>query len=414
MLNDEAINKVGDRLANRIDNLNTYIIKKIGETIKEIGKLTPTQAMQLENILKYGGSFEKITNEIAKVSKMNVKDIYKIYEEVAKQDQRFASTFYKYRNIDYIPYQYNTALQNEVNSLAKMTAGEFINFSDTTALGYGFVNEKTGKITYKGLKQAYYDIIDEGILAISQGKETFDQRMSKIIKDIGESGLKVIYENGYARRLDSTVRMNLQEGVRQLHNELQEIFGNEYGADGIEITVHANSAPDHEPVQGRQFSTIKVDGELSEWEKLQDGEEAKDYKGNTYSLDHDNKNGYRPISTMNCYHYTYNVVLGISNPLYTEEQLNKLKEKNNKGFEYDGKHYTLYEGEQLQRKIELELRKQKDIQVMSRASGEREAAEKAQVKINALTKKYNDVLKASKLPSQIQRAKISGYRKIKV
>lgn len=414
MLSDEAINKVGDRLANRIDNLNTYIIKKIGETIKEIGKLTTTQAMQLENILKYGGSFEKITNEIAKVTKMNVKDIYKIYEEVAKQDQRFASTFYKYRKIDYIPYQYNTALQNEVNSLAKMTADEFINFSDTKALGYGFVNEKTGKITYKGLKQAYYDIIDEGILAISQGKETFDQRMSKIIKDIGESGLKVIYENGYARRLDSTVRMNLQEGVRQLHNELQEIFGNEYGADGIEITVHANSAPDHETVQGRQFSTIKVDGELSEWEKLQAGEEAKDYKGNTYSLDHDDKNGYRPISTMNCYHDTYNVVLGISNPLYTEEQLNKLKEKNNKGFEYDGKHYTLYEGEQLQRKIELELRKQKDIQVMARASDKREVAEKAQVKINALTKKYNEILKASKLPSQIQRAKISGYRKIKV
>ena len=196
MLNDEVINILSERLARRTEKLNTYIIEQIGKTIKEIGKLTPTQAIQLENVLKYGGSFEKITKEIAKVTKLNTKEIYEIYEKVAKDNQRFASTFYKYRNKDFIPYQYNKPLQNQVKALADVTANSYNNFSNTKALGFGFVNEKTGKVKYKGLKQTFYDVIDEGILSISQGKETFDQRMSKIIKDIGESGLKVIYKDG--------------------------------------------------------------------------------------------------------------------------------------------------------------------------------------------------------------------------
>ena len=41
----------------------------------------------------------------------------------------------------------------------------------------------------------------------------------------------------------------------------QKIIGEEIGADGYEISVHSNPAPDHELVQGRQFS-------LEEYEKL--------------------------------------------------------------------------------------------------------------------------------------------------
>lgn len=412
MLNDEIINVLSERLVQRTTNLNTYILKQIGETIKKIGELTPTKARQLENVLKYGGSFEKITKEIARITNLNVKDIYEIYEKMAIKDQQFAKQFYNYRNIDYIPYNKNIPLKNEVNALSRITANNFMNFSNTEALGYGIKNKK-GKIIYKGLRDTYNEIIDEGILSISQGKETFDQEMSRIIKSMGDSGLRVIYENGYTRRLDSSVRMQLNDGLRNLHNELQEIFGNEFGADGIEISVHTNPAPDHELVQGRQFSTIKEDG-ISEWEKLQNGEIAKDYKGNEYSLDHDGKNGYRPISTMNCYHYTFSIVLGISNPAHTDEELQKIRERNDKGFDYEGKHYSMYEGEQLQRKIELELRKAKDEQILARASDKREDAEIAQARINVLTAKYAELNKISGLPSKIERAKVSGYRKIKV
>ena len=41
-------------------------------------------------VLKYGGDYEKIANKLAKITKLNKNDIYKIFEAVAKKDYRFA------------------------------------------------------------------------------------------------------------------------------------------------------------------------------------------------------------------------------------------------------------------------------------------------------------------------------------
>lgn len=437
MLNEEVANLLSDRLVRRYENLNTYIIKQIAESIKRIGKLTPTQAMQLEAILKYGGSFEKITKEIAKTTKLSIKDIYEIYEKMAVENQRFASTFYKYRGIDMIPYKYNEPLKREVQALAKVTADTFINFSGTEMLGYGFVDERTGKVTYKGLKQTYYDIIDEAILAVSEGKETFDTRMHKIIKDIGESGLKVIYPTTYqvtdkktgkvitkhyTRRLDSVVRTTMQTGIRNINNELQELFGDEYGANMIEVKHHSNPAPDHEDtVDGRQFARIdiikaQIENGTETQIKMSDIDENR-VKVNGkwyYDFDYINDNLARPVGTLNCYHRIRMGILGITKPEYTEEQLKEEEQKNKEGFEYNGKKYTLYETEQLMRKLELELRKAKDEQIMGRASGIVENVENAQNRITKLTYKYNEIVKLSGLPRQLQRAKVSQYRRVNV
>ena len=47
-------------------------------------------------------------------------------------------------------------------------------------------------------------------------------------------------------RLDSAVRMNIKDGILQLHNKTQEIIGEQFKSDGWEITVHENPAEDHE------------------------------------------------------------------------------------------------------------------------------------------------------------------------
>ena len=225
------------------------------------------------------------------------------------------------------------------------------------------------------------------------------------MKQIGGSGLKTIeYESGRSVRLDSTVRMHLKGRLRELHNENQKIIGEEIDYDGYEISVHLFPAPDHAPVQGRQFT-------IEEYNKLNDGLMAKDYKGRTYTLDHDGKNGYRPISEMNCYHYIFTVILGINKPLYTEERLQKIEEDNQKGFEYEGKHYTMYEGTQLQRGLERKIREQKDIQILAKESGNEQLVGQTQSRIRTLTQKYNELNKISGLPAKKKRMQVSGYRR---
>ena len=417
MLSDEVLEKVIDRLIVRINNGNEYVLKKMGESVKKIGTLTQTQAQQLSQILKYGGNYEKMVQELAKITKMNIADIYKIFEEVAKNDRQFAKQFYKYRGVKYVPFDDNSALKKQVNAIAKITAKEYLNLARTSVLGYAIKNSK-GQLVFRNIKQVYHELIDETILNVSQGKETFDNAMYRKLKEIGESGLKVVYpttyigkdgkEHHYIRRLDSAIRMNLKDGLRTLHNETQQQFGKEFKSDGVEISVHLNPAPDHEKVQGHQFSN-------EEFEKFQNDEDSKSYDETFYPAESE-ETGHdrRSIGEYNCYHYVFSIVLGISKPEYTNEQLQEIIDKNNKGFDFEGKHYTNYEGTQLQRKIELEIRKAKDNQILGRESNNTQLIAESQQRITQLTNKYKKLNQASGLPSAIDRARVSGYRRISI
>ena len=247
MLSQEVEEKLANVLVERIEETNSYILKKIGEAIKQISTLKPSQAYQIGQILKYGGTYNEIAKELARVSGKNVQDIYKIFEEVAKNNKQFAKQFYKYRGIDYIPYSKDIALQNMVRSIGDITAQTYINISRTRGIGFLFEG-LDGQLRFKNIQESYYEIIDRGILSISQGKETFQTEMRRIMKQLGNNGV-VLYESGRTRRLDSAIRMNILDGIRQVSNETAQRFAEEYNADGIEISVHTNPAPDHSDVQ---------------------------------------------------------------------------------------------------------------------------------------------------------------------
>ena len=117
---------------------------------------------------------------------------------------------------------------------------------------------------------------------------------------------------------------------------------------------------------------------------------------------------------MNCYHYIFSIVLGASKPEYTDKQLQEIIDNNNKGFELDGKHYSMYEGTQLQRNLERKIREQKDIQILAKASDNKELISQSQEKITQLTQKYKELSNISRLPTKMKRLKVSNYRRTKV
>ena len=226
--------------------------------------------------------------------------------------------------------------------------------------------------------------------------------MRKAIKQIGQSGLKTLdYESGRSMRLDSAIRQNTLEGLRTLTNQIQEQFGEEFGADGVEVSHHINSAPDHiDTVDGKQFS---LNGD-----RVVKGKLYKDFNTVNNSLD-------RQVSTLNCRHYIFSIVLGVNKPQYTDKQLEEDKKKNKQGCVFEGKHYSNYEGEQLQRLIERRIREQKDVQILAKSSGDKELTLQAQTKITQLTTKYKQLCNASGLPNQLKiRASVGGYKRINV
>lgn len=429
MLNEQVIDNLSERLVSRFENVNTTILKKIGENIKKIGTLTPTDALRLESIFKYGGSYEEIAQELAKITGLTVQDIYDIFEGVSKKDLQFAKQFYDYRGVSFIPYEENIALQRQVESIARITIGEFI--TNTSMLGYG-LQDNNGNIVYKGIRETYNQLIDEAILSVSQGKETFQESMYRQLKTLGSGGLRVIYPTTYidkngvikhhTRRLDSVIRTTMQEGLRTLHNANQELIGEDFGYNGIEVSHHTNSAPDHiDTVDGKQFVLVdKVQEQISngiETEIKQEdvrGNQVK-VKGKIYDdFNAVNNSLDRPVSTLNCRHYTFSIIVGVSKPEYTQEQLDEDKKKNLDGFEFEGKHYTNYEGTQLQRNLERAIREQKDTQILAKASGNDELVGESQQRITQLTHKYKELSDISGLPTKAQRLRVSGYKRTKI
>lgn len=410
MLSEEIIDKLTERLVNRIEQGNTYVLEQIGKAIKQIGTVTPSQAQKLYQILRYGGDYDKIVQRLADITKLNVKDIYEIFDEVAKTENAYFKRFYNYRGRKFIPYEQNTALQNQVRAIAEATANNYINLSKTLA----FSMRTPNGIVYTDLSRAYQDVIDKAILSVSQGKTTFQEEMYQTIKELANSGIKTIdYAKRKGMRLDSAVRMNLKSGLRDMRYETQKIYGEEFGYDGWEVSTHSAPAPDHAEAQGRQFS-------IEEYDKLQNTGVAKDYKGRTINMHLDLKRAeatrlsFRPIRQYNCYHYEFPIILGVSEPEYNDEELQNIIDENNKKVKFDGGEYTKYECTQLQRKLELEVRKQKDAQIIAKASDNMKLVKESQEKITALTEKYRELSEASGLPTKMQRMRVSGYKRTKV
>ena len=395
MITEKQVDELVERLINRIDDANTYFLEEIGKSIKKIKQLSPTQAHELVQILKYGGNYNEIVKEISRITNLNVKDINVIFGEYAKKDYEFYKNFYQYRNVPFVEYSKNSALINQTTALSNIVKNEIYDFTRDNVIGYSF-KDLSGNITFKGLRETYNDVLDRALLNVGQGKQTFDTAMRDMLKEIGGSGLKTLdYESGRSVRLDSTLRMHLKARLRELHNENQMIIANEIDADGVEISVHSNPAPDHEDAQGHQLSN-------EEFEKLQNNGVAKDIKGKTIDLHKHLKGGifastFRPISELNCYHYIFSIVLGVNRPQYTDKELEEIKEKNEKGFVYKGKHYTMYEGTQMQRKLETEIRKEKDVLTIAKASGDNVLVTGANQRIKMIRNRYKELCEISGL-----------------
>lgn len=402
MLDEELQEKLLSVFDKRFQDYNTKVLEELGNVIKQFKDLTPSQAYKLGQQLKYNTTVKQLLNELSKISGLSVKELKAILEKVAKENIGFADVYYKSRGLETPIYSENKALQRLVSSVYSISGAEFKNIAKST--GFRLL-DSNGNPLLLDIDETYKEVIDRCVVAISQGKETYQQAMRNTLKQLSSSGVrKIEYESGYSKRLDSSIRTNILDGMRQVANESQILFGKEFDSDGVEISVHMNPAPDHALVQGRQFSN-------KEFENFQNDRRAVDYTGMVFEPEFEGHDR-RSISEYNCYHYIFSIVLGVSKPQYSNKQLQEIIDNKNKTFEFDGKTYNMYEGTQLQRRIESAIRQEKDTQILAKASGDEEQVLKSQLRITQLNTKYKQLSQVSGLPTQKQRMSVSSYRKV--
>lgn len=392
MSDDEKLELLLERFFNRFNSINTKTLQMLGGTVKLFDGISPSEAHILAQKLKYGTNLDDLLRELSKASGKSTQDVQIMLDKVAEENVAFSEVYYKAKKKKYIPYKNNVQLKRYVKGIAGETNALFKNIAKSKNIGFTFKNAK-GKVIFKPLAQVYNDLIDEAVYNVSTGTTDFYSAMRNTLKRLADSGVKVHedkvgYESGYNRRIDSSVRMNVLSAVRQININVQKQVGREFGADGVEISAHFPCADDHLFINGRQFSN-------KEFERINN------------RLD-------RPVGELNCRHYVFSIVLGVNQPEYTNKQLRQMEQDSRAIVEYENKKYTKYKATQVQRKLETEIRKQKDRQIIAKASGDKEEIAKAQEKITQLTHKYNDFSKKVGLQTYKERLTVSGYRRTKV
>lgn len=111
----------------------------------------------------------------------------------------------------------------------------------------------------------------------------------------------------------------------------------------------------------------------------------------------------------NCYHDYYPVIPGVSEPTYTQKQLEQLNRQENTPTEYGGRKYTKYEALQRQRKLETAMRAQRQrIHLLEVGSADEDDITAARCRYRGMSQEYSRFSKAMNLPQQRQRVTVDG------
>lgn len=399
MLSVDTIDKLAQPIVIRQEQINIYVLRKIAARIKEIGELNPSDINTLEQMLRNGSDVREINDMLARMTNLQVRDIKAIIKQAAILDYADAKPFYDYRHLPYIPFEKNIQLQRIQNAIAQQTVNNYINLSKTRAF---YTQNATGKLAPTSITDTYNKAVDKAIQAVTTGQVNFQESMRNTIQELVDSGLQTVdYASGYHRRLDSAVKMNILDGIRQLAIQMQDEIGEQIKADAKEITVVRNPAPDHAPVQGHVFTN-------DEFDKMQNVSDFQDVNGKKFEAME------RAIGVWNCRHIAYSIILGVEKPNYTEEQLQKILDENEAGYTTkDGKHFTMYECRQYQRRVETQIRRYKDGQIAAKAEGDMELAQKYQDKIDRKTQEYMLFSNNCGLRAELDRIYVKGYKRLK-
>lgn len=370
----DAAERAAKILIRRYEALNEEYLEIIGERIRAIGRVSPTDLYRLERLRDIGADMNALKRKLASETGKSLKDLEKLLRQAADAAMK---PYDGLMNAE--PYLRNEIAEAMAAAQYIETARAMVNLSNTTVSS-----------------AAYQGLVDRAVSAVQLGAESYQSAIRSVLRGAAWDGLcvidntrKVRYASGLIRRLDTAARQNVLDGFRALMQRTRDEAGKAFGADGVEISAHMLCAEDHLPYQGRQFS-------LEEFERL-------------------NQTLRRPIAKgiWNCSHVAEPIVLGISEPAYTEEELAEYRKSSVEQVTIDGKTRSRYQWTQEQRRIETAIRREKDVAIAAKAAGDDVLRRQCQQRINDLRKRYDRISREAGLEVRTDKMAVSGFRAVK-
>ena len=375
MLTAYQIDVLRDQSAQLLDPVIEYLIEDIARRVSEAGQLTSTVAYQVWRAQNLGVSQRKLKKELQKRLKISLQDVEKLLTQAAKTGYNFDIS--RLPTDHAIPFSANSNLQQILDATVKMAQDDLTNIVQTI----GFVCPDGEE---RPLTKAYHSACDFAFNQVTTGARDFVSAVREATKGLAEKGiLSIDYESGVHTSIEAAVRRNIMGGLGLMQEKISKQNHDALGCDGWEISAHAGSAPDHEPIQGKQYTD-------EEYTRL-------------------NNSLKRRIGTLNCGHSASPILYGLTEPQYTDEELEQFRQDNETGVTYGDKHYTLYEATQRQRALERAIRKRKRKILIDEAAGDEDQLQIDQIKLVRLREEYNRFSKDTGLRTQYERMETAGF-----
>lgn len=336
-----------DEYGDRIAEWELFAVAIICKELGRIGKMTPEQAKKYDAEKETKKTEKIILSALTTAVLLNTKDLPKTYTNLFDEWHKGNEYMYKYRGVPFVDVADNKGLQKIINAYSKKSGAELLDFTKTKAIKILDANGKPVAFREQILKS-----FKEATDIVTSGKQDFYTTMRKTVLDLGGSGARVDYgaviiddkPRRITRRLDTVVRQNMLYNGKMASREYNKQISKELGTDGIEIDLHANSRPSHRFMEGKQYAkghTVVING--------------VEYEGAIDKGVYD-----RLYVDYNCQHYETDIILGVSEPRYSPEELARLKSENEKQYEINGISKDGYGWSQVLRGLESDTRNAKD------------------------------------------------------
>lgn len=382
----EILDAMPEYIAELYRGLEDVLLQEICSRLKAAGELNEVTVEDIRALRSHGISLADIKKAIAETTGISGERLESLLDDVVDRNKKYYGEF---ATVAEITMPKTMVSEKTIAAIRKQTKGEMKNITQSM----GFAVRKGGKVvSLLPPAKAYQWAVDLAEREIASGAISYNQAIKHAVTQLADSGIKtVIYDNNGRKmytQMDVAVRRAVMTGVSQVCDKYTEMAADKLETELYEVSAHAGARDtgygwqNHADWQGKVYSIRDDDPEYPSIYEVCGLGEVDGLEG------------------VNCRHRRFPFKRGVSERVYTDEELKNIDPK---PFEFEGRTYTAYEATQRQREIERTVRKLERRESAYSAAGLKEDATATKARKKTLRAEYKRFSEAANLFTQPER-----------
>lgn len=354
MLTPEQFKEINKEASKIYSDLELEIIEEIAQRIANVGYANTVVVNDAKVAQEMGLLYQDIVQQVAEYNNASVEKVQSIFEDAGIKTLKFDDRIYKAVGLNPIPIKQSKTMLNLLLTSAEKTSTNLSNLVMTTA---------------ETSQTAFYNSMNKAYMEVSTGTKSYSTAILDTIKELSKKSATVKYPSEYETSIENAVRMNIVTGVNQTCGKLQMMRARELNWDLMELTAHSGARPEHADWQGK---IVSLSGN-KKYLTLDD-------------IGYGKATGFKGV---NCNHDWHPYYEGMSR-VYSDEELEQMK---NETVTYNGQEIKRYDAQQMQRKMERQIRQDKKdlagLQGTIKGAKDNKLLEEAKTKFADKSLRYN-------------------------